>query len=206
MESRRKNRWTKNTLLPKIFLSLQIYFSFFFWVKISNESVRESLNVESAEGATRNSRWTGHVIRMNDNHLPKRMFCSKVVGQRSRDRPRRRFLDSVKSDLNERGYEWRRETLWLARNRVTWRGIVRGDRGWFDQKRPHAARQQTVYKVWWWRMNDDDDLLLGNKFNQLDMAYTAWLCVCQWNHQTTLRWTAYISVICCKIFRHLMPV
>lgn len=50
--------------------------------------------------------------------------------------------DSVKSELNERGYEWRMEILWLAMDPsppLTSRGIVRGDRGRFDQG-PHAKR------------------------------------------------------------------
>lgn len=45
--------------------------------RMSNESVRERLKVDSVEKAARKmrSRWIGHVIRMNDNRLPKRMFC-----------------------------------------------------------------------------------------------------------------------------------
>lgn len=50
-----------------------------------------------------------------------------MEGQRTRGRPSRRFLDSVKNDLNGRGYEWRCETLWLAGDSGKCRGIVEGE-------------------------------------------------------------------------------
>lgn len=69
--------------------------------------MRESLNVESVDEAARKSRlrWLRHVIRMDENRFPKRMCFTETVGVRGRGRPRRRFLESVKCDLNERGYE-----------------------------------------------------------------------------------------------------
>lgn len=84
--------------------------------------MRDELNVDSIGEDARKSRqrWTGNVICRNYNRPPKRLFSSKAEGRRSRGRARRGLLDSVKSDLNERG------------------GLCGGRcRGWFDQ-RPYA--------------------------------------------------------------------
>ena len=42
--------------------------------------------------------------RMNEARLPKKLLEAEV-GTRGRGRPRRRFIDSVKCDLDIRGYE-----------------------------------------------------------------------------------------------------
>ena len=86
-------------------------------------------NVDSVDEVTRRSRlrWCGHVERMEDFRLPKRILYSEVDGRRNRGRPRRRFLDSIKSDLNEKGLEWGVETSRIALNRVAWRRVVRAN-------------------------------------------------------------------------------
>ena len=97
--------------------------------RISNEAIRADLNVDSVDEVARRSRlrWYGHVERMEDFRLPKRILYSEVDGRRNRGRPRRRFLDSVKSDMNERGLEWGVETSRIALNRVAWRRVVKGN-------------------------------------------------------------------------------
>ena len=66
---------------------------------IRNEDIRESLGVASVEEAARVSRlrWFGHVQRMGDNRLPKKILSAEVPGVRTRGRPKRRFIDSIKS-------------------------------------------------------------------------------------------------------------
>src|SRR3978361_1078345 len=93
--------------------------------RISNEVIRADLDIDSVDEVARRSRlrWYGHVERMEDFRLPKRILYSEVDGGRNRGRPRRRFLDSVKSDLNERGVETSR----IALNRVAWRRVVKGN-------------------------------------------------------------------------------
>jgi len=45
-------------------------------------------------------RWTGHVLRMGDNRLPKAIFCSEFEeGTRSRGGQRKRYKDTVKANL-----------------------------------------------------------------------------------------------------------
>ena len=46
------------------------------------------------------SRWTGHVIRMEDNRLPKQVFYSQLEqGTRSHGGQRKRYKDVLKSNL-----------------------------------------------------------------------------------------------------------
>ena len=72
---------------------------------ITNDDIRESLGVVSVEEAARISRlrWFGHVQRMHCDRLPKRILSAEVSGARGRGRPRRRFIDAVRSDLEIRG-------------------------------------------------------------------------------------------------------
>ena len=48
----------------------------------------------------------------------------EVQGKRGKGRPRRRFLDSVRSYLEIRGFRLDDHTLALAQDRVAWRRVV----------------------------------------------------------------------------------
>jgi len=93
---------------------------------IRNDDIREILNVESVEEAAGKSRprWYGHVQRMNEVRLPKKILNSELPGRRRRGRPRRRFIDSVKEDVLARGLNWDEDTIGLAQNRAEWRRVV----------------------------------------------------------------------------------
>jgi hypothetical protein len=61
-------------------------------------------------------RWLGHVERMEDNAIPKRMLKGRLYSRR----PRMRWLDDVESDLKKMVKGWK-ETM---RNREQWRLVV----------------------------------------------------------------------------------
>lgn len=65
---------------------------------------------------------------------------------------RTRFLDSVKNDLNGRRYEWRRETLWFAMNRVV-RAIGVG-----------LTKYYALIGIKWSLKFDDDEKYFKNVF------------------------------------------
>jgi transcription termination factor 2 len=62
--------------------------------------------------------WIGHVERMEDSRMPKRVTREKMYTRRKRGRPKVRWLDDVQEDLREMEIEgWRRK----AEERDQWR-------------------------------------------------------------------------------------
>ena len=73
------------------------------------------------EVKARRIRWLGHVQRMEENRVPKKVLCSKPEGSRSVGRPRLRWLDDVEADLKELGVKsWKKK----AKDRVKWKKDV----------------------------------------------------------------------------------
>jgi hypothetical protein len=63
----------------------------------------------------------GHVERMEDNGVPKRMLKGRLYSKRRKGRPRMRWLDDVESDLKKMEVkEWKEK----MRDREQWRLVV----------------------------------------------------------------------------------
>jgi transcription termination factor 2 len=55
--------------------------------------------------------WIGHVERMEDSRMPKRVMREKIYTKKRRGRPKVRWLDDVQENLREMGIEgWRGKT------------------------------------------------------------------------------------------------
>jgi hypothetical protein len=50
-------------------------------------------------------RWAGHVARMGETRNAYRILVGKPEGKRSLGRPRRRWVDNIKIDLREIGWD-----------------------------------------------------------------------------------------------------
>jgi hypothetical protein len=65
--------------------------------------------------------WIGHVERMEDSTMPKRVMREKMYTKRRRGRPKVRRLDDVQDDIRAMGIEgWRRK----AQDRDLWKRMA----------------------------------------------------------------------------------
>ena len=72
---------------------------------------------------SRRMRWAGHVARMGEEIVVHRVLVGKPEGKRPLRRPRRRWEDNIKMDLQEvggAGGDW----MELAQDRDRWRALV----------------------------------------------------------------------------------
>ena len=78
-----------------------------------------------AQIARRTLKWVGHVIRMDDNRLPKQtLFAELAQGTRAAGGQKKRYKDHLKTTLKACNIEPRQlETL--AEDRPTWRSSVK---------------------------------------------------------------------------------
>ena len=65
--------------------------------------------------------WLGHLERMEEDRMPKKIFTQELQGTRQRGRPRKRWTEEVEKDLQVSGVRRWRE---LVIDRDKWRGIV----------------------------------------------------------------------------------
>jgi hypothetical protein len=54
---------------------------------------------------SRRMRWTGHVARMGEKRNAYRIWVGNAEGNRPLGRPRRRWVDNIKIDLREIGWD-----------------------------------------------------------------------------------------------------
>jgi hypothetical protein len=67
-------------------------------------------------------RWAGHVIRLEEQSLTRRVLNAVVEGRRQRGRPKLRWEDGVMDDARKLGERnWRN----AARNRDSWQKFLR---------------------------------------------------------------------------------
>jgi hypothetical protein len=72
---------------------------------------------------SRRMRWAGHVAHMGSRRGVYKVLVGKLEGKRPLGRPRRRWEDNIKADLQEvgcGGMDW----IQLAQDRDRWRALV----------------------------------------------------------------------------------
>jgi hypothetical protein len=80
--------------------------------------------------------WLGHLDRMEEDRMPKKIFTQELEGTRQRGRPRNGWREEVERDLQVLGVRrWR--DLVIAREK--WRGIV-------QQAKAHSGLQRQQKK------------------------------------------------------------
>ena len=66
--------------------------------------------------------WLGHLERMEEDRMPKKIFTQELEGARRRGRPRKRLKEEAETDLQVLGVRRWRE---LVADRKKWKDIVR---------------------------------------------------------------------------------
>ena len=97
---------------------------------VTNAEVRRRSGKEVSVGAKMDQsvlRWFGHVERMDEERLVRRVYESNVEGTRRRGRPRKCWMDGVLNVLNEKGLDIQRARE-CVHDRSGWRSIWRGRR------------------------------------------------------------------------------
>ena len=106
--------------------------------KVSNNEVLEHSNTPGVQAIimTAQLRWSGHILRMEDCRLPKKILYGELKeGTRSRGDQKKRFKDKLKQNLKKCNidlYGW--ETP--AANRPIWRSAVTLGVAQFEEQRP----------------------------------------------------------------------
>lgn len=93
------------------------------WRQRTNMELKELFGDENIIGAIKSARlrWAGHMIRMDDSRVAKKVFLQNVEGVRAKGRPRKRWIDGVEEDL-----EKLQVVNWgvVSADRHLWRQIV----------------------------------------------------------------------------------
>jgi len=72
---------------------------------------------------SRRMRWAGHVARMGEERVLYRVLVRKPEGKRPLGRPRRRWVDNIRMDLQDMGCGYM-DWIGLAQDRERWRTLV----------------------------------------------------------------------------------
>jgi len=95
------------------------------WGKLHNVELSDLYSLPNIVRVvkSRRMRWAGHVTRMGEGREVHRVLVGKPEGKRPLGRPRRRWEDIIKTDLQEVGgscEDW----MELAQDRDRWRAFV----------------------------------------------------------------------------------
>jgi hypothetical protein len=93
--------------------------------KLHNEELNDLYSLHNIVRVvkSRRMRWAGHVARMREDRGVCRVLVGKPEGKRSLGRPRRRWEDKIKMDLQEVG-GGRGDWMELAQDWDRWRALV----------------------------------------------------------------------------------
>ena len=95
------------------------------WTKLHNEKLNDLYSSPNIARVikSRIMRWAGHVARMGERRGVHMVLVGKPEGRRPLGRPRRRWKDNIKMDLQKvecEDMDW----IELAQDRDRWRAIV----------------------------------------------------------------------------------
>ena len=105
--------------------------------RVTNQEVLDRAGSTSIESMLLKSqmRWTGHVIRMEENRIPRQVMYGELKdGARKQGRPKLRYKDTLKSNLKWSGIQPRQLEA-CASDRSGWRSLTYKATAAFDEDR-----------------------------------------------------------------------
>ena len=95
------------------------------WRRLHNEELNDLYSSPNILRVikSRRMRWTGHVARMGEERGVYRVLVGKPEGKRPLGRPRRKWVDNIRMDLQEVGCGYM-DWIGLAQDRERWRMLV----------------------------------------------------------------------------------
>ena len=95
------------------------------WMRLHNEELNDLYSSPNIVRVIklRRMRWAGHVARMDEERGAYRVLVGKPEGKRPLGRPRRRWVDNIRMDLQEVGCGYV-DSIGLAQDRERWRTLV----------------------------------------------------------------------------------
>jgi len=121
---KRKLRVFENVVLRRIFGSKRDEVTG-EWGRLHNEELNDLYSSSNIVRVitSRRMRWAGHVARIGEERGAYRVLVGKPEGRRPLGRPRRRWVDNIRMDLQEVGCEYM-DWTGLAQDRDRWRTLV----------------------------------------------------------------------------------
>ena len=95
------------------------------WRRLRNEELNDLYSSPNIVGVikSRRMRWAGHVARMGEERGACRVLVGKPEEKRPLGRPRRRWVDNIRMDLQEVGCAYG-DWIGLVQDRNRWRTLV----------------------------------------------------------------------------------
>ena len=94
------------------------------WKRLHNEELNDLYSLPNIVWVvkSRRMRWAGHVARMGEDRVVYTVLVGKPEEKRPLGRPRRRWEDNIKMDLQEVG-GGRGDRMELAQDKDSWRAL-----------------------------------------------------------------------------------
>jgi len=95
------------------------------WRRLHNEELNDMYSSPNIVQVikSRRMKWTGHVVCMGEERGVYRVFVGKPEGKRPLGRTRRRWVDNIRTDVQEVGCGYM-DWIGLAQDRDRWRTLV----------------------------------------------------------------------------------
>jgi len=124
LREERKLRVFENMVLRRIFGPRRVEVTG-EWRRLHNEELNDLYSSPNNARVikSRRMRWAGHVARMGEERGVYRVLVGKPEGRRPMGRPRRRWVDNIRMDLQEVGCGYM-DWIGLAQDSDRWRTLV----------------------------------------------------------------------------------